>query len=213
MTEFLSKPCTAFQGNRLLSSGPLIEVVLAVKTASESGAADPILVFDDSTGRVMDVDLGGTKADIIARLSRSSADARQSRRVSQSVSDGSTTEPRGRGRPKLGVVGREVTLLPRHWEWLAAQPGGASVALRKLVDAARRTGGAQQKRRAAQEAAYHFMSAMAGDLPGFEEAARALFANDSIRFEQHVSGWPRDVRVHATRLASGEPVDGSQEDE
>jgi len=201
MTDRLSRPCTAFEGDRLLAAGPLIEVVLAVKTASESDATTPLLVFDDATGRVMDFDLRGTKADIIARLSRPSANARPS------PADGSTTEPRGRGRPKLGVIGREVTLLPRHWEWLAAQPGGASVALRKLVDDARRTGGAQQKKRAAQEAAYRFMSAMAGNLPGFEDAARALFANDSIRFNHHVSGWPKDVRGYATRLAFEALVD------
>lgn len=204
MAEQLSKPCTAFEGNRLLAAGPLIEVVLAVKTASESGTTSPLLVFDDATGRVMDFDLRGTKADIIARLSRPSANTRPS---PPSPTDGSTTEPRGRGRPKLGVIGREVTLLPRHWEWLAAQPGGASVVLRRLVDDARRGGGAQQTRRAAQEIAYRFMSAMAGNLPGFEEAARALFANDPTRFEHQVSGWPGDVRRYAMRLAFGVPPD------
>ncbi|HKU98037.1 MAG TPA: DUF2239 family protein [Vineibacter sp.] len=196
MTDYLSKPCTAFEGRRLLAAGPLIEVVLALKTASESGTTSPLLVFDDATGRVMDFDLRGTKADIIARLSRPAATARPS-----PPAEGSTPEPRGRGRPRLGVIGREVTLLPRHWEWLAAQPGGASVALRRLVDDARRTGGAQQKTRAAQEVAYRFMSAMAGNLPGFEEATRALFANDQTRFEHHVSGWPGDVRSYAKRLA------------
>jgi uncharacterized protein len=196
-----------------LSSGPLIEVVLAVKNAAEDGAAEPILIFDDGTGRVMDFDLRGTKADVIARLSQSSSpDTGQSksRRISSpAASEGPATEPRGRGRPKLGVIGREVTLLPRQWEWLAAQPGGASVALRKLVDEAKRTGGAMQKMRAAQEVAYHFMSAMAGDLPGFEEATRALFANDRLRFEQQVSKWPEDVRAYATRLAFGGPADGA----
>jgi hypothetical protein len=107
------------------------------------------------------------------------------------------------------VIGREVTLLPRQWEWLAAQPGGASVALRRLVDEAKRNGGAIQKMRAAQEVAYHFVSAMAGDLPGFEEATRALFANDRIRFEQQAANWPADVRAYATRHAFGEPADGS----
>ncbi len=213
MTELLSKPCTAFDGRRLLSSGPLIEVVLTVKNASEGGVAGPVLVFDDATGRVMDFDLRGTKADVIARLSQpSAADTGQSksRRASSHVASGEpTVEPRGRGRPKLGVIGREVTLLPRQWDWLAAQPGGASVALRKLVDEARRTGGDKQRMRAAHEAAYHFMSAMAGDLPGFEEATRALFANDQSRFEREVAGWPEDVRAYATRLAFGQPAAGS----
>jgi len=207
--ELLSKPCTAFEGSGLLSSGPLIEVVLAVKNAVEDGAAKPVLIFDDVTGRVIDFDLRGTKADIIARLSQPSSDPGPRRISSPAASEEPATEPRGRGRPKLGVIGREVTLLPRQWEWLAAQPGGASVALRKLVDDAKRTGGAMQKMRATQEVAYHFMSAMGGDLPGFEEATRALFANDRLRFEQQVSNWPEDVRTYATRLAFGGPADGA----
>lgn len=208
MTEYLSKPCTAFEGSRLLFSGPLIEVMLAVKTATERGTTKSVLAFDDTTGRVIDFDLRGTKADIIERLSRSSL-----ARVSSSSRLPSTTSEqpvaaRGRGRPKLGVIGREVTLLPRQWEWLAAQPGGASVALRKLVEEARRTGGDARRTRAAQERAYHFMSAMAGDLVGFEETTRALFANDRNRFEEHISTWPKDVRAYAARLAFGEAVDG-----
>ncbi|MGL4287198.1 MAG: DUF2239 family protein [Phreatobacter sp.] len=208
MTEYLAKPCTAFEGSRLLLAGPLIEVVLAVKDAAERGAADPVLVFDDASGRALDFDLRGTKAEIIARLSLPVAAATGRRPplpAKPAASEASGGEARGRGRPKLGVVGREVTLLPRQWEWLAAQPGGASVALRKLVDEARRTGGAARQTRAAQEAAYHVMSTMAGNLPGFEEAARALFASDRGRFEQQVSGWPADISAYAMRLAFGGP--------
>jgi hypothetical protein len=104
------------------------------------------------------------------------------------------------GRPKLGVVAREVTLLPRHWEWLAGQPGGASVALRKLVEHARKTNAGADRRRQAQEAAYRFLSAMAGDEPGFEEATRALFASRREEFEANIAGWPEDVRDHARKL-------------
>ena len=111
------------------------------------------------------------------------------------------SEPRGRGRPKLGVVAREVTLLPRHWEWLNAQPGGASVALRKLVEAARRTNGDADRLRAARDAAYHFMSAMAGNLTNFEEASRALFADDRRRFTSLIAAWPPDIRDHVAKLA------------
>lgn len=181
MTVTAATPCTAFEGHTLLRSGPLAEVALAVK------AAGPVLVFDDTTGRVVDLDLRGSDAEIVARLAPpETAEA---------------TEPRGRGRPKLGVVGREITLLPRHWEWLAAQPGGASVALRKLVDEARRAGGEAQRLRAAQEAGYRVMAALAGDLPGFEEASRALFAGDRPRFEQQAVAWPADLRGYVTRLA------------
>ena len=99
------------------------------------------------------------------------------------------------------MIGREVTLLPRHWEWLNSQPGGASVTLRKLVEEARRTLAGKERRRRAQDSAYRFMTAMAGDLPGYEEACRALFAADSARFASEVVAWPQDVREHARMLA------------
>ena len=124
--------------------------------------------------------------------------------------DEEAPEPRGRGRPKLGVVAREITLLPRHWDWLNSQPGGASVALRKLVEEARRGSGDRDRIRSAQEAAYHFMSAIAGNLPGFEEASRALFAYDRRRFGDLIAAWPEDVRDHVIKLAFADldPADG-----
>jgi hypothetical protein len=109
---------------------------------------------------------------------------------------------RSAGRPKLGVVAREVTLLPRHWEWLSGQPGGASVALRKLVEDARRTNAGTDRVRHAQEVAYRFMSAIGGNLPGYEEAIRALFAGDRARFEATIDGWPADVGAHAHKIAA-----------
>ena len=108
---------------------------------------------------------------------------------------------RGPGRPRLGVVAREVTLLPRHWDWLAAQPGGASVALRKLVERAQRASADSDQRRAATESAYRFMHALAGDEAGFEEASRALFAGDLAQLQSHASRWPRDIRLHLLALA------------
>lgn len=173
---------TAFLDDRRIAHGPLADVAVAVKHAQ---ADRPVLIFDDATGRQLDVDTRSTDAEIRARYAP-------------------PTEPaRGRGRPKLGVVPREVTLLPRHWEWLNAQPGGASAALRKLVDAARRANGAEGRAqaRAAHEAAYHFMHAIAGDYPGYEEATRALFANDRVRFAEQIAHWPHDVRTHAIALA------------
>ena len=186
---------TAFLGERRLVSGPLAEVAIAVLKASKTTAAQPIIIFDDAIGRPIDLDLRGTERDVVARLPQPAPD-------SQAATDEvPAPEPRGRGRPKLGVVAREVTLLPRHWEWLATQPGGASVALRKLVEAARRTNGDRDRRRAARDAAYHFMSTMAGNLPGFEEASRALFADDQPQFAARIAGWPGDIRDHIVKLA------------
>jgi uncharacterized protein len=186
MSDTLSKPCTVFEGAKRLASGPLSDMALVFKKALDKGGEN-VFLFDDTTGRTFDIDIRGTNAEVLARLQRSSPRA---------------AEERGPGRPKLGVVAREVTLLPKQWEWLAAQPGGASVTLRKLVDEARR--GPKAKARAARDAAYHFMQAIAGDRPGFEEATRALFADDRGRLAGLIAAWPKDIRDHATRLAFAE---------
>jgi uncharacterized protein len=204
-----SKFCTAFNGHRRIASGPLQTVALVVKKAIESGAAGPVLIFDDATGRSIDLDTRGSDLEMVARLPQPTAtnDCAEAERSGVPDPVGAVacvTSPRGRGRPKLGVVSREVTLLPRHWEWLATQPGGASVALRKLIEEARRTHAEKDRDRKAQERAYHFMSAMAGDMPGFEEATRALFANDQRRLRELVAAWPDDVRDHAISLAFGD---------
>jgi hypothetical protein len=141
-------------------------------------------VFDDSTGEQLDLDLRES-ANTVSEKTKHDEHA-----------------TRGVGRPKLGVVAREVTLLPRHWDWLNRQPGGASVALRRLIDEARRVHADRDAESAAREATYRFMTAIAGDLPGFEESTRALFAGDLARFEELVAPWPEDVRLHLHKLAA-----------
>ena len=188
----MQKIFTAFQGPRRLVSGPAGEVALVVKRVAPR-PDEPILIFEDGTGRSIDFDLRGGDREVLARLAKL---------IPPPVEEAATpSEPRGRGRPKLGVVAREVTLLPRHWEWLGAQPGGASVALRKLVDDARRASGDKDRERQARDAAYHFMSTMAGNLPQFEEASRALFADDRQRFTSLIADWPADIRDHIVKLA------------
>ncbi len=192
MSRSALKPCAAFDGHRLLGAGPLDEVVLAVKRALEAAAAGPVLIFDNEDGRVIDVDTRGADAEVVARLSPDPTE------------DPASAQPRGRGRPRLGVVAREVTLLPRHWDWLATQPGGASAAVRRLVEEARRVHAHRDSARRARDGAYRVMSALAGDLPGFEEASRALFANDPARFVDQIAAWPDDVRSYVSGLAFGE---------
>ena len=189
MTQTTVPAFSAFAGVRLLASGPLAEVAIAIKIAT-GALTDPIIIFDNATGKSLDLDLRGSHREIVARLALPD--------VTVEVAE---PEPRGRGRPKLGVVAREVTLLPRHWDWLATRPGGASVALRKLVEEARRANGDRDRQRAARDAAYHFMSTMAGNLPGFEEASRALFANDRQRFVSLIAAWPENIRDHIVTLA------------
>jgi uncharacterized protein len=186
MTASDSVTCTAFAGQSRLISGSRLEAALAAKRALHAAGTAPILAFDDCTGAVIDFDLRGSEAEVAARLA-----------------EPDEASPRSRGRPKLGVVAREVTLLPRHWEWLAAQRGGASVALRRLVDEARRADGGETDKRRARDAAYRFLSTMAGDLPGFEEAARALFAGEREEFARRLSAWPPDIGAYALRLLAG----------
>jgi hypothetical protein len=189
--------CTAFAGSKRIASGPPEQVALAVRAALDSNEGHPLLVFDDLNGSLLDFDLRGTPQEILARL------------APQKTSGQPSVPARGPGRPKLGVVAREVTLLPRHWDWLNAQPGGASVALRKLVDAARATHAGADRRRLAQQAADRFMAAVAGNEPGYEEAARALYAGDRPRFAAAMAAWPSDVRDHAIRLATAAFDDGT----
>jgi hypothetical protein len=193
----LPATCTAFEGVRRIASGALKDVALSVKAATERDGAAPVLIFDDLTSLPVELDLRGSTGDVLARLAEpDSADAHQTQNANREAG-----ASRGRGRPKLGVVAREVTLLPRHWEWLNGQPGGASVVLRKLVDAARVASEGKDRVRHAQEAAYRFMTAMAGDFAGYEEATRALYADDALRFDAMTAAWPVDVRDHARMLA------------
>ena len=201
MTTEAPPSFTSFDGWKRIAYGNLATNALAVKRAAESGSSGPVLTFDDHTGCVLEVDTRGTDAEALARLPKESPN--EAIKESESVeADQSSFQPRGRGRPKLGVISREVTLLPRHWDWLSAQSGGASVALRKLVEQAKRSTATREDRRRTQERTYQFMSAMAGDMAGFEESTRALFAADSHKFIQLVAQWPGDVRDYALALAA-----------
>ncbi|MGB8398964.1 DUF2239 family protein [Bradyrhizobium sp.] len=180
----------AFDGARRIAAGDLRDVARAAKQTLDRHKDASILIFDGTTSGPIDLDFRGPVDDVLARL----PDAEASR-------DDGAVAPRGPGRPKLGVVAREITLLPRHWDWLAQQKGGASVAIRKLVDEARRGGADRDRTRLAQQAAYRFMSAMADNKPHYEDAIRALFANDAGRFEASIAEWPADVRDHAEKLA------------
>lgn len=182
--------CTAFAGASLVASGHPRQVVAEIKAYAErTGDAVPVLTFDDATGRPVEFDLRGTLDEAVARVPEAA------------VTVASSDSPRRPGRPKLGVVAREVTLLPRHWEWLASQPGGASVTLRKLVDGARKGSADEDRVRLARDAAYRVMFALAGNEAGFEEASRALFAGNAEDFSAHTREWPEDVRAYALHLA------------
>ena len=198
-----TRDCIAFADDRCIASGPLGEVAGAVKAMSDARPQARILVFDKLTSAPVEIDCRGSVAEVLARLARPApTGAPVAGENAPGAPPAEEAARSGPGRPRLGVVAREVTLLPRHWEWLASQPGGASVALRKLVEQARRLNLAGDRRYAAQEAAYRFMSAIAGDRAGYEEATRALFAGDADRFAALIADWPGDVAAHLHELAS-----------
>lgn len=192
---------TAFAGTRRLGTGSLTDVARTAKAFADRGEPEQILIFNDASGATIEIDLRGTANDVVARLSQ---------RVPHPAGSDPAQEPKSEpalqrraGRPKLGVVGREVTLLPRHWDWLAEQPGGASVALRKLVEEARKANQANDLTRKVKDAAYRFIYVVAGNFPRFEAAMRALFAGDRAAFAQATENWPADVRDHARWLMAG----------
>ncbi len=186
----------AFEGSQRIAAGTLLDVAMAARKRAARQSHEAILIFDHATSRRLDIDFSGSEKELRTRLAiLSPAD------VIAAEDSPVQSGPRGPGRPKLGVVPREVTLLPRHWDWLNAQPGGASVALRKLVDDARKTRGKSDALRARQEAAYRLLTAIAGDWRNYEEANRALFAGDAERFFKLTDSWPADVRDHARLLA------------
>ncbi len=196
--------CSAFCGEDRIACGALRHVALKAKAIWERGEPQPIFIWENATGGLIDIDLSGTDAEVLTR-----ARERQSQQAQgECPNQAGQTKPRAPGRPKLGVVGREVTLLPRHWEWLRTQPGGASVALRKLVEQARLANADKDRNRQSQHAAYRFLSFMGGDRLGFEEASRALFRGERESFEAMIADWPADIRDFAQQLAAP----GFQED-
>ena len=184
--------CTAFSGPQRIASGELRHVAMKAKQAFDLHPDRPVLVFDDAEGRTVEVPLELPAADLLRLLAQPQLAA----------STDAAPVPRKPGRPKLGVVAREITLLPRHWDWLATQPGGASVALRKLVERARRENAEADRQRVAIDAAYRFMHALSGHEARFEEASRALFAGDMAQLRSAVARWPRDVRMHLLELVA-----------
>lgn len=173
---------TAFAGSARVVRGTLEETLRQVKKRLDLDPELRVLIFEDASGRQVDFDFRGTLEQVVSRAKPAQA-------------------PRpGPGRPKLGVVSREVSLLPRHWEWLERHPQGISAALRRLVDDARRRAPDEDRARESRAAASRFMWVMAGDLPKFEEASRALFASDKARFTDLTRFWPADVREHLDEL-------------
>lgn len=180
---------TAFEDHKILSQGSLEDVVLKVKKRFEKSPESQIVIYSDATGKSMDFNFQGSKKEVLKRLEV------------YTTPESSNEVSSGPGRPKLGVISREVSLLPKHWEWLATQSGGASNTLRKLVEENMKKTSGINSVKAAQERTYKFMSVEAGDFANYEEALRALYRKDKERFSGEIKTWPRDVQKHILELA------------
>jgi len=191
-----SAPLTysAFSGDRLIAFGVLADVLSAAKRYVDTTEDPQLLIFEDRTGRQVDFDFRGSLDEVLARALPK-------------------PERTGPGRPKLGVISREVSLLPRHWEWLEAQPQGISAGLRRLVEEARKQNPGEQRARKGREALNRFMTAIAGNRPNYEEATRALFAPDNARFEELIADWPEDIRAHLLRVLEESLVESADPDD
>ncbi|MGJ8529363.1 DUF2239 family protein [Maritalea sp.] len=181
--------CVAFVGHHLIAAGALAEVVNEVKRHHDRNPNELIHVFNGQDSSMIEIDLRGSVEDVFDRLFKKDVHAEDA------------VPPKRVGRPKLGVVSKEITLLPRHWDWLRQQRGGASVTLRKLVGEAMRVSDPNRDQRQLQSKTYGLMTAVAGDLPKFEEAARALFALDGDKFKAETSDWPSPLRDHLLKIS------------
>lgn len=187
----MERTYTAFCGHQLIVAGSIQEVALATHAWQRLDKPEPVVVFQDPTGRVIDLDLRGEAADVLARLSDHPY-----------LDTPAVPAPPKRGRPKLGVVSREVSLLPRHWDWLRTQPKSASATLRLLVEEAMKVGAADRQRKQSERSVYGVMTVLAGDAAGFEEASRALFAGDYEALGRLTQKWPADVHAYLERLVA-----------
>jgi hypothetical protein len=171
----------AFAGSRQVAAGALDAILPTLKQRFDADRSELVLVFEDASGRQVDFDLRGSLDEVLARAL--------------------PAPQKGPGRPRLGVASREVSLLPRHWEWLDEQPSGASAALRRLVEHAIKTQPGKERARRMRAALSRFLLAMAGDRPNYEEACRALFAGEDQRLDALIGKWPKDIREHVLRHA------------
>lgn len=176
---------TAFWRQRQIAQGTLSELLQQIQSANIQ--RESVFIFNDRSGKRLDIPLNADIAEVLAVY----PELAENRIV------------KSRGRPKLGFSAKEVTLLPRHWAWLAIQPGGASATLRRLIDQARKTTDVADNKRQRHDRAYHFMYEIAGDLPDYEASLRALFSDDEAAFTACIGNWPQDIRQYALRLAFG----------
>lgn len=181
---------TAFDNTSIIAHGSLRDVILKTKKILGKSENSSFLIFSDSTGKTIDFNFQGTEKEILKRLE-----------IFVSNSDEKIELARP-GRPKLGVISREISLLPRHWEWLATQSSGASSSIRNLIEDAIKKSTSKVSLKQQQEKVYRVMTTLAGDLDGYEEAIRSLYKRDRESFIKFTKGWSKDLRSYLEKLTN-----------
>lgn len=164
---------TAFRGDTRIITDSLFNVALALQKQSEMN----VLVFNDQTGQQIDLDLSGSEDDLKQRYT----EVEYVKKV---------------GRPKLGVISREITLQQKHWNWLDQQSSSASAVIRKLIDKELNDPSSESNIMLAKQAIDHFMLAMLGNMPNYEEATRALYQGNKSHFLALIHNYPKDLKVY-----------------
>ena len=179
---------SAYGPTSCIGQGELTDVALAAHRFLRTHPDQSALILQDSTCQIIDLDLSGDEALLERKANHYPI------RSQAPVPDS-----------KDPITG-EITLLPRHWQWLAEQGGNASATLRRLIDEARRDPKqkADNECRRRQQLTYRFCQALCGDFQGYEDALRALYAADKDSFKTHISTWPADFALRAEALA--EPI-------
>lgn len=181
-TIYSTQKLTAFASCKQIAFGECAQVLAQIGSMTFPQDTS-IRVFGDETGECLDFDL---RVKVLTKSAMGKSAL-------------STSVVRSMGRPRLEVVAGEVPLLPRHWEQFDRQPGGTSVALRRMVDEGRKIGQGRDSVRAPRETACRSMRNMAGALPGYEHAARALFRGNKALFEKAVAHWPADFGAQRSK--------------
>tara|TARA_B100001013_G_scaffold338302_1_gene259147 strand:+ start:260 stop:835 length:576 start_codon:yes stop_codon:yes gene_type:complete len=170
----MSSTYIAIHNKSLIAQGELPAVIREAQR--QFPEAEPCLYKLDN-GKRVDIDWRGDAEEVIKRLPAALVPPAEKR-----------------GRPKLGVISKEVTLLPEHWEWLSVQRGGASTTLRRLIDSAMSSMTPAQERRIKQDQLYSMMRVFE-DEAGFEAASRALYRLDEAAFSQAIGNWPEALQA------------------
>ncbi len=176
-----SERYSSFIGDRHLFTGDLKGMLSQTHAYISRHGEEGLLIFDNFSGRQIDYNFRVSLEELLGK-------------------ELPPTPKKGPGRPRLGVVCGEISLLPRHWDWLQRQRQSASATIRRLIEAAMKEASPEEKTREAIDAAGKFLWTMAGNLSDFEEASRALYAQKWHILDAITAAWPEDIAKHLNMM-------------